>query len=64
MGSPLAVVGLSWIVLLPARTGTVTVLVTHVPHAPVPSKDAEVAADPLTVTVAGRAVVVPLANRT
>jgi hypothetical protein len=62
--SPLAVVPASRIVLLPAVTLTVTVLVTHVVHAPVPGKDtADAAVAPLTRTLAGRSVVVPLAKR-
>jgi hypothetical protein len=58
------VVGLSRIVLLPAFTDTVHVLVTHDDQAPVPSNDVVVTRAPLTRTSAGRAVVVPLAKRT
>src|SRR5262245_53572518 len=61
---PLAVVGLNRTVLLPEATVTVSVLVTHVFHAPVPSNDGDCTVDPLTTRLAGRAVVVPLANRT
>ena len=39
LGRPLAVVGLSRMVLLPAFTVTVSVLVTQVVQAPVPSND-------------------------
>ncbi len=50
--------------LLPAFTGTVSVLVVQVVQAPVASNDAVAAVVPLTATVAGRAVAVPLAKRT
>ena len=55
---------MSRMVLLPAFTDTVRVLVTHVLQAPVPSNDGVCTVDPLTIRLAGRAVVVPLANRT
>src|SRR5262245_11704861 len=63
-GRPLDVVGLNRIVLLPAFTETVRVLVTQVVHNPVPSNDAVCTVAPLTMTSAGRLVVVPLAKRT
>ena len=50
-------------VLLPAFTLTVNVLVTHVVQAPVPSNDGDCTVDPFTARLAGLAVVVPLANR-
>ena len=64
MGRPAAVVGLNRIVLLPAFTDTVKVVVAHVDQAAVPSNDAVRTRPPLTMTSAGRAAVVPLANRT
>jgi hypothetical protein len=64
LGRPLAVVGFSRMVLLPAFTDTLNVLVTQLDQAPVPSNDGVCTADPLTIKLAGRAVVVPLANRT
>src|SRR5688500_18433333 len=51
-------------VLLPAVTASGKVLVAQVFHAPVPSKERPVTRAPLTSTSTGRAVVVPLANRT
>src|SRR5262245_11754405 len=51
-------------VLLPELTFTLNVLVTQVFHAPVPSNDGVCTVDPLTIRLAGRAAVVPLANRT
>lgn len=62
-GRPAAVVGASRMVLLPAFTGTVSVLVTQVDQAPVPSNDGVCTVDPLTTSPAGRAAVVPLAKR-
>src|SRR5262245_28047189 len=61
---PFAVVGLNRMVLVPAFTVTVSVLVTQVFHAPVPSNDGVCTVDPLTIRLAGRTVVVPLANWT
>jgi hypothetical protein len=60
----LDVVGFNRMVLLPAFTDTDNVLVAHVDQAPVPSNDGVCTVDPLTIRPAGRAVVVPLANRT
>lgn len=57
-------VGLNAIVELPAFTATVNVFVTHVVHAPVPSNVVPATRVPLTRMSGGRAVVVPLANRT
>ncbi len=64
LGRPAALVGLSRTVLLPELTGTVSVLVVHAPQVLVLSKEAVVAPAPFTVTLAGRAAVVPLAKRT
>src|SRR5687767_13939462 len=64
LARPWAVVAFSWIVLLPAFTDTVRVLVAHVVQAPVaPNGLAACATEPLTSTSAGRPVVVPLAYR-
>src|SRR5262245_2554775 len=63
LGRPFAVVGLSRMVLLPEFTEAVRVLVTQVFQAPVPSNDGVCTVLPLTIRLAGRAVVVPLANR-
>src|SRR4051794_12835224 len=63
-GSPPELVGSNRTVLLPALRLTVSVLVTQVVQAPVPSNDADCTTEPLTSTLAARAVVVPLANRT
>ena len=63
LGRPAAVVGSSRIVLLPALTFTVRVLVIQVDQAPVPSNEGVCTVDPLTTRLAGRAVVLPLANR-
>src|SRR3990170_1677377 len=63
--SPVAVVGLSRMVLLPAFSDAVTVVVAHVVHPPVPlNATPDCAAAPLTSTSAGRLAVVPLAYRT
>lgn len=64
LGRPLAVVGLNRMVLLPAFSVAVKVLVTHVVHAPVPSNDGVCTVVPLTISEAGRAVATALANRT
>jgi hypothetical protein len=63
-GRPAEPVGLNRIVLLPAFSVTVNVLVTQVLHAPVPSNDGVCTVPPLTSRLAGRLLVVPLANRT
>ena len=57
-------VGLNPMVVVPGVTGTVTVVVTHVVHAPVGAKGTVCVDVPFTRTAAGRAVVEPLANRT
>jgi hypothetical protein len=64
LGSPAAVVGSNRMVLPPVFSGTVTVLVDHVVQAPVGSNDTAATVVPLTIRFAGRALVVPLANRT
>ena len=64
LGRPLDVIGLSRMVLLPAFAGTVKVLIAHVDHPPVPSNVGVCTAEPLTIKLACRAVLVPLANRT
>lgn len=64
LGSPAAAVGLSRTVLLPAASDTVSVLVTQVDQAPVPSKDGVCTVVPLTTSEAARAAAVPLAKRT
>jgi hypothetical protein len=61
---PPLLVGLSRIVLLPAVRFTVNVLVAQVDQAPVASNDTDATVDPFTTRSAGRAEVVPLANRT
>ena len=61
---PAAVQRESRTVLLPAFTDTLNVLVTQFDQAPVPSNDGACTVDPFTARLAGRAVVVPLANRT
>src|SRR5688572_17593326 len=63
-GRPAAVVGLSRMVLLPAFSDTVNVLVDQVVQAPVPPNAAVETRVPLTRTSAGRPVAVPLAKRT
>jgi hypothetical protein len=50
-------------VLLPPVTDTVSVRVCQFDQAPVPSNDGLCTVEPLTSRLAGRAVVVPLANR-
>ncbi len=65
MGSPAAVVGSNRMVLLPAFSGTVAVLVDHVVQAPVDSNETVPTVDPLTIRFAGLAAsVAPLANLT
>ncbi|GAB2870321.1 hypothetical protein GCM10027074_42400 [Streptomyces deserti] len=64
LGRPAAVVGFRRMVLPPAFSGTVSVLVAHADQAPVPSYDGVWTVAPLTIRAAVRAVVVPLANRT
>src|SRR3954468_21600609 len=63
LGKPSAVVGFNRMVLLPAFTEMVRVLVTHAVQAPVPSEGGVCTVEPLTIRPAGRAMVVPLANR-
>ena len=64
LARPAAVVGLSRIVLLPAFTETVNVLVAQVDQAPVGSNAVPGwATAPLTRTSAGRFAVAPLAYR-
>src|SRR5687767_8934108 len=63
-GRPLAVVGLNRTVLLPAGAENVKPAVVQVLHAPVPAKGVDWSVEPLTITLAVRLVVVPLAKRT
>lgn len=64
LGRPVDEVGLIRMTLLPEVTGTVSVLVVHPAQVPVLSKDVVAAVVPFTRTLAVRAPVVPLANRT
>ncbi|GAB3465587.1 hypothetical protein GCM10027436_78660 [Actinophytocola sediminis] len=64
LGRPLDVVGLSRMVLLPALTDTLIAVVTQVDQLPEPANDGVCTVEPFTTRLAGRAAVVPLANRT
>lgn len=63
-GRPPELVAVNRIVLLPEFTCTVRVFVTQFGHAPVASNEVDCTVDPFTTTLAPRALVVPLANRT
>src|SRR3954464_12125579 len=63
-GPPLAVVAVARMMLSPAVSDAVTFFVCHVaPHPAAAKATSDSAAVPLTVTVKGRFVVVPLASR-
>ena len=62
-GNPAAVVETNRTVLLPAFSEIDNILLVHPVHGPVFSKDTVATVDPLTTTLAGRALP-PLANRT
>src|SRR4051794_4701322 len=63
-GRPPEPAGVKRVVLLPAYRVTVSVLVTPVSKAPVPSNEGPSTVVRLRITEAGRPLVVPLANRT
>src|SRR5690242_14341170 len=60
LGKPVAVVGLNRIVLLPAFSANVIVVVDQLSQVPVPPNGTDCTVAPLTTTLAGRPVVVPL----